>query len=427
MTTLNLPDVAAFIGIDWSDTEHAVCLQAADSNRVESLSLLQKPEALHDWVNQLRERFGGRPVAIALEQSRGALIYALMTCDFVVLYPVNPKMLARYREVFSGSGAKDDPTDALLLLQLLRVHGESLHPLVPDTAQTRTVQLLSEHRRKAVNDRTRLTNRLTRLLKDSFPQALDWAGDLKRVQACDWLIQWPSLLAIQKARPSQIRAFYGQHRGTGPDGLEVLLSQIRAARPLTTDPAVLTASSVAVQTLAAQLRPVIAAIDQFVQQLEERFEQHPDHAIYESLPGAGKVLGSRLLAAMGSRRDRFGSALEIQQFSGIAPVTKRSGRSCVVHRRFACPKFVRQSFHEFAKSSIPWSPWAHAFYDQQRAQGNKHHAAVRALAYKWIRIIYRCWKEQTPYDEQKYLQALQRRQSPLCAAIASAEQNKVAA
>ena len=99
--------------------------------------------------------------------------------------------------------------------------------------------------------------------------------------------------------------------------------------------------------------------------------------------------------------------------SGIAPITKRSGKSCWVHWRWACPKFVRQSFHEYAAQSIRWSGWARAFYDLQRQRGKGHHAAVRSLAYRWIRIIYRCWQQRTPYCEATYCEALVRRKSPL--------------
>ena len=126
-----------------------------------------------------------------------------------------------------------------------------------------------------------------------------------------------------------------------------------------------------------------------------------------------------MLSAFGSNRDRFQCAAEVQNLSGIAPVTERSGKSCWVHWRLACPKFLRQSFHEFAAQSILFSQWARAFYDQLRARGASHHAAVRTLAYKWIRILFRCWKTRTPYDEQIYLASLRRRGSPLCAALSN--------
>ena len=164
-------ELAAYIGLDWGDRQHAVQLQPAAGGPVEALALEQRPHVLHGWVAQLRDRFGGRPVGIAIEQRRGAVIHALMQYEFLVLYPVNPTALARYRQAFHPSGAKDDPTDAALLLDLLRKHRDQLRPWRPNTVTARKLQLLSEHRRKLVNLRGGLTNRLTSLLKQYFPQA----------------------------------------------------------------------------------------------------------------------------------------------------------------------------------------------------------------------------------------------------------------
>ena len=134
--------------------------------------------------------------------------------------------------------------------------------------------------------------------------------------------------------------------------------------------------------------------------------------MFNNLPGAGDNLAPRLLSAFGSDRERFTSPLQVLTFFGVAPVTQRSGKTTWTHFRWACPKFLRQSFHEFANHSLRFCDWAKAFYDYQRARGKKHHPAVRALAYKWIRILFRCWKIRQPYDPQLYLTALARRGSP---------------
>ena len=132
-----------------------------------------------------------------------------------------------------------------------------------------------------------------------------------------------------------------------------------------------------------------------------------------------RVIAPRLLVAFGAQRDRYASASELQQYAGIAPVTERSGNTCWVHWRLQCPKFLRQTFVEWAGESIRHSFWARAYYAQQRAKGSTHQAATRALAFKWIRILYRCWQTNTPYDESTYLNALARRGSPLIRYLAS--------
>jgi transposase len=414
-------EIAAWIGLDWADPQHEIRLLAVGTDQIESQVVAQQPEALQEWVLKLRLRFQGRPVAIALEQSRGALVYALMGYDFLRLYPVPPQCLAQYRKAFYPSGAKNDPVDAELLLEWLCRHQDRLRLWAPEDRLTRQLRLLVEYRRQVVDERTALTQQLTALLKNYFPQALEWAGDLATPQAWDFLWQWPSLAELQQVPREKLRQFYRQHGRPQPEELEQRLDQIQAAQPLTRDEAVISTAVLMVALWVSQLRcqaPVLAQLDQ---QIELAFAQHPDQSLFDILPGAGPVLAPRLLTAFGSDRTRFSQALDLQQFSGIAPVTERSGRSSWVHWRWGCPKFVRQSFHEFAGSSIPHSGWAQAYYRQRRARGCKHHAAVRALAYKWIRILYRCWQDRTPYNEALYLKALQPRGSPLVLVLAQVQ------
>lgn len=406
-------EIVAWVGLDWADEQHEVRLQAVGSQQVQSFVLPQRPEAVQEWVSQLRARFPHGQVAVALEQARGALIYALMNYDFLLLYPVAPKSLARYREAFYPSGSKSDPQDADLLLELVRSHRDRLRVWQPEDALTRQLRLLVEHRRKLIADRTRLTSRLTGLLKESVPQALEWAGQLGSLKAGEFLAQWTSLAAVQQADRSQLRHFYLAHGERDPRRLEERLNQIRQAQPLTSDPALLETSALMVSILAGQLGALLPALERLETAIAQLFSQHPDHDLWESFPGAGQALAPRLLVAFGSDRARFQNASEAQQFSGIAPVMECSGKICWVHWRWACPKFLRQSFHEFAAHSIPWSGWAKACYLQQRSRGLGHHAALRALAFKWLRILYRCWQTRTPYDERLYLKALARRGSPL--------------
>ena len=406
-------EMAAYAGLNWGDQQHAVQLQPAGGGPVEQIDLAQRPDVLHAWVAELRRRFDGRPVGIAIEQRRGAVVHALMQYEFLVLYPVNPKALARYREAFHPSGAKDDPTDAALLLDLVQTHRAQLRPWRPETVAARKLQLLCEQRRKLVQHRVALTNRLTSLLKQYFPQALDWVGTLDSRQGCDFLRKWPTLAAVQRARPTTMRRFYQQHNCRRAAVIDDRLAQIATAQPLTTDPAIVDTLSLAVQTYATQLRTLLDAIRTFDAAIATVFADHPDHDLFVSLPGAGPVCAPRLAAAVGTDRTRWQAASALQTHAGIAPVTVRSGKTCWVHHRFACPKFLKQTFHEYAGQSIRFSTWARRYYDQQRGRGNSHHAALRALAFKWIRILFRCWQDRTPYDEATYLAALRRNGSPL--------------
>ena len=418
---------AAFVGLDWADQKHDVALYDQRGGRPECSVLKHTPEAIDDWACGLRERFGGRPIAVCFEQSQGGIAYALLKYDFLMLFPLPPARLAAYRESFSNSGAKDDPSDALLLLDYVLRHRDQLRVWQPDTPATRELQLLTEagHRRgavvgDAVDQRTRLSNQLTAVLKRYFPQAISLVGcDVDTPLACDFLAKWPSLAAVQRAAPATLRKFYYAHHCRHEERIVQRLELVRSAIPLTTDAALIQTGVLQVHCLIGQLRALAKAIQKYEQRLSQLMDEHPDAALFLALPGAGPALAPRLLVAFGSDRQRFQTAAEIQAFSGIAPVTKRSGKRHTVHRRWACPKFLLQTFHEFAKCSCKKSAWARAFYDLQRSRGKGHYTSLRALAFKWIRILFRCWKTRTSYSEQRYLDALHARNAPLLAFLSN--------
>ena len=195
--------------------------------------------------------------------------------------------------------------------------------------------------------------------------------------------------------------------------LERRLNAIKTASPLTLDEAVVFPHRLQALVYVEQLRVMLDAIKRFDIEIESVAKQHKDYALFTALPGAGPSLAPRLLVAFGEQRERYNSAADIQKYSGIAPVTERSGKKHWVHWRWQCPTFLRQTFVEWAAQTINKSFWAGEYYRQQRAKGSTYQAAVRALAFKWIRILFRCWQTQTSYDEVVYLKALERRGSPL--------------
>jgi transposase len=420
-TTTSPLALAAFIGIDWADQEHAVCLSVAGSDQLEEFRLPHHPQALAEFVATLRARFHGQPVGIALEQTRGGLVHALLGHDHLVLYPVNPAAAQRYREVFAPSGAKDDPPDARLLRELLVKHRDHLRPWRPDTVTARQLAFLCEHRRALVNQATKLAQQMTAALKAYFPQALEWAGEkLASPLACDFLIRWPTLAALQKAKPQTVRAFYYGHHCRRADQVNKRLQQIQTAVPLSGDTAVIESHALLVVALARALRALLPGIATYDRAIAALFATHPDAALFESLPAAGAVMAPRLAAAFGTDRERFPDADSIAQLSGIAPVTRRSGATMKVQRRRARAKFLCQTFHEWSGLTIQFCEWARQYYEAQRAAGKRHHAAVRALAYKWLRILWRCWRDRMAYDEEKYTAALRRHGSPLAARLSPA-------
>ena len=402
----------AFIGIDWADAKHDICMQAAGDERREFSCMPHKVEAIDNWAQSLYRRFGGQ-MAVALELSKGPLVYALQKYDFFVIFPVNPSTLASYRETFTPSGAKDDPTDAEYVLDLIMRHADCFEPLQPQSVEMRTLVSLVEQRRRLVDDRVRTTNRLRDTLKQYYPQALEWFDRIDTSLFCDFIERWPTLVQVKRARTTTLQRFFHQHNMRSASVLDARLQSIKAAMPLTLDEAVITPNRLQALVLVDLLRVTLSAIKRFDEEIAELAPQHPDYALFDALPGAGPSLAPRLLVAFGEQRDRFNSAAELQRYAGIAPVTVRSGNMYWVHWRWQCPTFLRQTFVEWAAQTINKSYWAGVYYRQQRDKGCSYQAAVRALAFKWIRILYRCWQTNTPYNEAVYLKALKRRGSPL--------------
>lgn len=412
MAPLSNQQFKAFVGIDWADTKHDICLQQAGDDGREFDRIPHQVTRIDEWAKALHQRFGG-PIAIALELARGPIVSVLQKHAFFTPFPINPAMLAKYREAIKPSRARDDPTDAELALDLLLRHPERFSPLRPQSAGMRSLLSLIEQRREMVGDKTRFTNRLTNALKQYYPQALEWFEHIDTVLFCDFLTRWPTLPAVRPASRKTLETFFHAHNCRRAKLIEGRLESIRCAVSLADDPGIVAPHRLLVLMLVAQLRTALAAIDVFDKEIATVARTLPDFDLFDSLPGAGPHLTPRLLAAFGEQRDRFKGADELQKYSGIAPVTERSGKKCWVHWRWQCPTFLRQTFVEWAGQTINKSFWAGAYYRQQRAKGGSYQAAVRALAFKWIRIIYRCWQTGTRYDESVYLNALRKRGSSL--------------
>jgi len=406
-------EFAAFIGIDWADRKHDVCISVPGSAKLERLVLEHRPAAIRAWAEKLRERFGGAPVAVCLELSRGPIVSALLEHDFFVLFPVQPATLARYRSAFTTSRAKDDPTDAALALELLLRHPDKLTRLEPESVGMRSLRRLVEARRSLVEDRVRITNRIIAALKAYFPQVLDWFRDKEAAVFADFIERWPTLELAQRARTQTLVDFFRAHNVRSESAIQRRIDMLASEQQLTSDAAVIAPMRLLVETLLPQLRAASAAITRFDAEIARICPELPDYALFRALPGAGPALAPRLLVAFGERRERFQNAAALQKYAGVAPVTERSGNKSWVHWRCACPTFLRQTFIEWVAQTVPRSFWAKAFYQACKARGMRHQAALRALAFKWIRVLYRCWVERTPYDESRYLMALQKRHAPL--------------
>lgn len=322
-------------------------------------------------------------------------------------------MVARYRKAFASSGSKSDPVDAKIQVEILQYHRDKLTPLKPQSDSIRQLNQLVLFRRKLVQDRVSLSNKITGILKQYFPQSLLWFKEKDTVIFCDFLMRWTTLEQAQAARRTTFLAFFSKHNSHYPDVNEARFTQLKAAKPLTRDEAIIKPNSLMISLLVPQLKQLLLAIRTLDEEIKELYIQHDDHIIFDSLPGAGPFYAPRLLAAFGEDRARYQSASDIQKYAGIAPVIEASGQKAWIHWRYHCPKFLRQSLVEWAGQTVRYSYWAKAFYEQQIGKGKSHNVAIRALTFKWIRIVWRCWQDRKVYDESTYLNALRVKGSQL--------------
>ncbi|MFY9925688.1 MAG: transposase [Opitutaceae bacterium] len=415
---MNTNDYAAFVGLDWGDKTHAFALQLKGIEKIETGTLAASAETFHQWLEGLGARCAGRRVALAIEAGHRALLHAMAEHPWLDIFPIHPATCDRFRAAFRPSGAKDDIPDALTLLTLVTQHREKLQRWRMDGAPTRELSGLVLARRHAVDRRTQLSSQLRTVLKGYFPQALELIGDeLERPLALDFLQRWPDLASVQKVRPATLRSFYNLHTVRRPQLIEKRIELIRLARPLVQDTAIIAPAVMQVQMFVDMLRAQQKHIERFETRIDEAFAAHPAANFFRQLPGAGPAFGPRLLVAFGDDPARYPAASNLQMYAGIAPVQKKSGQQLWIHWRWLAPVFLRQTFTEWAGQTVLHSPWARAYYFRQKRLGKTRNVILRALAFKWIRILWRCWQNHEPYDEARYQESLKRRRSPLTAEL----------
>jgi transposase len=413
MKDFSVDDFAALVGIDWADKKHDICELPAGTKDYQWSIISSKPDQLHAWATALERRYPGQIIAVACELKKGPLIYALSQYRNLVLFPINPATVAKYRKAFFLSGAKDDPGDAFLQNEILEKHMDRLKPIEAESAEVRALAQLLEYRRKLVQDRVDLTNGISATLKNYYPQALDWFNEKDTHIFCDFIIQWPSLAQAKRARKKTLVEFFNAHNARYGEVNQRRIAAIKSAVALTDDEGIIEPNLLLIEILMPQLKLLLDGIKRLDLEIHQRYQVLDDRYLFDSLPGAGAQFAPRLLVAFGSNRSRYHTASELQKYSGVAPVIERSGQKSWTHWRYSCPTFLRQTFVEWAGLTVRYSFWARAYYQQQAEKGKPHNTIIRSLAFKWIRIIFRCWKENKPYDESRYLEALRKRGSPL--------------
>jgi len=397
-----------FVGIDWADREHEVCILDQEGTELARFRVPHNRQGFKD-LKQRVLRHAGTPeeAPCFLETSQGLLVHFLLENGFPV-YPLNPKVVDSRRK---PSGAKSDAIDARLVADIGRSDFRRLRRLVPDSEHMRELKILCRDQDALLEQTTRLRNQLTATLKEYYPVALELFSDPTLPVALAFLQAYPTLEAARRASLSKLVAFLKAQRHPQAEAAARRIYGLVHAPQLEASPGVTRAKSRYVLALISQLEPLLEAIRQYDEEITRLFESHPDSVIFASLPGAGTRLAPRLLAGWGEDRGRYENAAAMQALAGTSPVLHQSGKYRFARCRRACVKFLRRALHLFAYQSVRLVSWARAYYARKRAAGKTHHEALRALANIWVRIIFAMWLKRETYNEAVFLAAKARHAS----------------
>ena len=389
-----------YVGDDWSEDHHDVHLMNEAGERLAARRLREGVEGI-TALHELMARHASEPgeVVIGIETERGPWVGALLAAGYRV-YAVNPRSASRYRERHQLSGAKSDAGDAKLLADLVRTDRHNHREVAGDSDEAAAVRIFARAHQQLIWDRVRQTNRLRNVLRDYFPGALQALPSLAHGDAVGVLAIAPGPREAARLTLPQLRAALrrgGRQRNVGEraDELRAAFRTEQLAVPVTVSRAFAATTKAAVAQIDAINRQV-AALEA---ELESSFEQHPDAAIYRSMPGLGVVLGARVLGEFGDDPERYESAKSRRNYADTSPLTVASGRKRTVKARFIRNRRLSDAANLWALCSLQASPGCRDFYNRRRAAGDLHYQALRALANRLVGYLHGCLRSRTPYDE----------------------------
>ncbi len=395
-----------FVGIDWAAEKHAVCVLDTSGRRVAAFSIEHSAAGFSDLVRRLGRLATCEHVAVAIERPDGRLVDTLLEAGLAVV-PVSPNAIKTWRESEAGSGAKSDAGDAYVIADYLRCRAARLEPIKPYSAHTKALRTVVRTRDDLVVMRVAATNQLAALLDAHWPGAKAIFADVESPIALAFLTHYPTAAHGKGLGAKRLAAFCREHSYSGKRSGEQLLARLRSAPAGTTDPTVCAAVAESVLAMVALLKTLGDTLKDLAKTVTATLGEHPDGKTFTSLPRSGQINAAQMLAEWGDVRQAYDSPESIAALAGVTPVTKESGKHRAVHFRWACNKRFRVAITTFADNSRHASPWAAKVYTEARARGHDHPHAVRVLARAWIRVIWRCWIDQVPYNPGRHGNARQ--------------------
>jgi transposase len=390
-----------FVGIDWATANHAVCVLDGTGNRVAAFSVEHSAAGFATLVRRLSRLASVDRIAIAIERPDGRLVDTLLETGFAVV-PVSPNAIKTWRESEAGSGAKSDAGDAYVIADYLRCRAARLDPVQPYSAPTVALRTVVRTRDDLVAMRVAAANQLAALLDAHWPGAKAIFADIASPIALAFLTRYPTAAHAQGLGAKRLAAFCREHGYSGRRSGEQLWTRLRTAPAGTTDPTVCAATAEAVLAMVAILTTIGDTLKSLAKTVTATLGEHPDGKTFTSLPRSGQINAAQMLAEWGDVRQAYDGPDSIAALAGVTPVTKESGKHRAVHFRWACNKRLRAAITTFADNSRHASPWAARVYTQARGRGPHPPHPRTNKARAGIRVIWRCWIDQVPYDPNRH-------------------------
>lgn len=387
-------------GIDWASEEHALCVVDADGRKMAGGLFAHDEAGIRALVAQMRSLGVGR---VAIERPDGLLVDRLLEAGFTVL-PVHPNALKATRPRYEAAGGKSDGFDAFCLAELARTDSHRLRALAPDSDETKALKALTRTREDLVKARVRLGNELRAQLQAFWPGAAEIFFDVDSSIALAFLERYPSPADARGLGEKRLEGFLARHRYSGRRPAAELLGRLRSAPEGRAGALESEARRGAVLGLVAALRPIVAQIAELTSQIAGAVRAHPDGQVFLPLFKDPKstITAARLVAEIGDDRARYPSAEALAADAGMSPVARESGKRKIAAFRWACDKRLREAVACLADSTRHHHPWAREVYARARSRGLDHPHAIRVLGRAWLRVLWRCWQDEVPYDPAKH-------------------------
>lgn len=396
-------DWSVFAGIDWGGDQHQLCIVDPTGRRIFERRFHHDVAGLAD-LDAALSRHGDR-LPVAVERSEGLLVERLQAGGHQV-FPVSPRIAARARERYKVAAVKDDRFDAFVLADTLRYEHDRWRPLAVASPLLAEIKALTRDRDRLLETQQTTEHQLRMILEAYHPAPVRLFSSVDRQITLSFVHDYPTPATASRVKTTRMQGFLDRHHYTGRVPAQVLADRMRA-NLLTGAAGTVAGKAFSALSFARLLELLNSQLGDYDDAIAAAVSEHPDAKTFASFPGVGATLTGVLLAEIGEDRARFPKPAVLLAEAGLAPVTRASGRSRSVRFRYAANARLREAAMWATFNSLKTSPWAAAAFRHARDGGQRYHRALRGLAARWMRIMWRCWTDHTTYDPQRHNTAQQ--------------------